>query len=512
MNCEEIQSRLSLLIDGRLDEKEQALVNQHLEECPVCREYYGRLLKLESMADEFEIGGGEDYWLSQKEAVLDRIEQAESKQVTPIPARRSRDIFYRIAAVAAAVALVASISIFESRQVEPVRSIFYREKPSDKIPTIVSKGKNEAGKGADTMSRHEAAPATEPAADEAVVEGQAEKSRGGPVEESQKSAKIGIPLPMDTAEEGLKEEVVPSKGVIAFDTEIKQKGELSELDKIIAVPEPVAVQVDEFTITEEIAAEEPEAKPREIISEKIRESETVSEKGDIPADKDAVKSPPSQKAADAETEVESDMDKMMLFEPEEEATTPLMEEIGLRLDSESLANSYHIGDVKIGDLEKISGITSQESAEPQIETPLVDVDEPALGVTRASLDPSLFGDFTEEQKQQYVELRKKVDWYDSQYAFVYSPPPEKKAYRAPSFDATSPRERTVRAPETLSDDSLQAIAYSMAEAFHGLGVLTPVKDERTRMVDLMKKLRKRADEKLMAKLDIYIGELENKLD
>ncbi len=127
MNCEEIKHLLSLYLDKQLGDADRIKVEEHLKGCTDCTAYYNRLLKLQEMADEFKPGGDHDYWLKQKDIIIEKIEQAEASGVTPIRAKKSRIMTYRILAVAATITLVAILSIFELKYNEPEKLPFRKK-------------------------------------------------------------------------------------------------------------------------------------------------------------------------------------------------------------------------------------------------------------------------------------------------------------------------------------------------------------------------------------------------
>lgn len=127
MNCEEIKHLLSRYIDNQLDDSERNMVEEHLKSCQECSAYYQKLLELQKIADDFDISGDEQYWIEQKNEIIDRIEKLESAGTTPLPARRPRNVIYKLAAVAASIALIAFISIHESKNIQPVRGLFKPE-------------------------------------------------------------------------------------------------------------------------------------------------------------------------------------------------------------------------------------------------------------------------------------------------------------------------------------------------------------------------------------------------
>ena len=150
MNCDDIRHKLSLLIDGQLNESERQETEKHLAECPDCREYNQKLVRLNEMADNLFLSRDEQYWEKQKNTVLEKIEKAESEKITDIAPGRNRNLVYKFIAVAASIALVAFVSIYESKDIEPTRSLFSDEEyqaasvPS-RIDSIREKATEEAG-------------------------------------------------------------------------------------------------------------------------------------------------------------------------------------------------------------------------------------------------------------------------------------------------------------------------------------------------------------------------------
>ncbi len=127
MNCKEIKPLLSLYLDEQLDDADKIKVEEHLKSCADCSAYYNQLQKIQEMADEFEPGGDQEYWMRQKDTILEKIEQAEASGVTPIRAKKSRIMTYRVLAVAATITLVAILSIFELKYNEPEKLPFRKE-------------------------------------------------------------------------------------------------------------------------------------------------------------------------------------------------------------------------------------------------------------------------------------------------------------------------------------------------------------------------------------------------
>lgn len=124
MNCENIKEKLSLYIDNLLDPDETNIIREHIETCDSCRDYYDKLLKLGQMVDRFDISDKEDHWEAQKDKVMEQIERAESEKIIKVQSIKKRGRFYKYMAVAASLALVAFVSIYESQEFSQFNSMF----------------------------------------------------------------------------------------------------------------------------------------------------------------------------------------------------------------------------------------------------------------------------------------------------------------------------------------------------------------------------------------------------
>jgi len=144
MNCEKIKELLSRYIDDQLDPEERAVVEEHLKSCPDCAAYYERLLSLGRMADDFDIDGGESYWEKQKDAVVEKIEKLEAEKIVPVGKKSYRGLVYKLAAVAATIALIAYVSIDISNQIEAPQAVQRAIQPDESL-MAVPQDKSEAG-------------------------------------------------------------------------------------------------------------------------------------------------------------------------------------------------------------------------------------------------------------------------------------------------------------------------------------------------------------------------------
>ena len=124
MNCENIKEKLSLYIDDLLDADEAAEIKNHLKGCDSCKTYYEKLLKLGQIVDGFSLSENEEHWESQKNKVLDQINRAEADKILEVPKIRKQNNLYKYLAVAASLALVAFVSIYESNDFGKLQGMF----------------------------------------------------------------------------------------------------------------------------------------------------------------------------------------------------------------------------------------------------------------------------------------------------------------------------------------------------------------------------------------------------
>jgi hypothetical protein len=150
MNDKDLKQLLSQYIDGQLAEPDRAFVEKQLKSEPRWADYYEKLLKLKQTADNFVLGGDREYWDRRKNAVLESIKDSESARIIPVRTRDYKSILYRLAAVAASIALVALISIFETKYDHPARYLFSdQEVPSQTLsPAPVDKATQDEAKEA----------------------------------------------------------------------------------------------------------------------------------------------------------------------------------------------------------------------------------------------------------------------------------------------------------------------------------------------------------------------------
>ena len=125
MDKNDIRKRLSRFIDKELSDKEIRETEELIKNNPVWQEEYNRLLSLQDMANRFELEADGEIWEKSRERIMAKIEAEEELEakVTEIGQTRKRGTIYKLVAVAASIALVAFISIYEFGEIAPEQEV-----------------------------------------------------------------------------------------------------------------------------------------------------------------------------------------------------------------------------------------------------------------------------------------------------------------------------------------------------------------------------------------------------
>ena len=451
MDCDKVKKLLSRFIDDQLGAEDRAAVEKHLESCPDCTAYYEQLLALGRMADDFDLGGDESYWEEQKDAVLDRIEKLESDKVVPVTKRSYRGLIYKVAAVAASIALIAYVSIYELKETGPGSVSFKSEKtieyrsvePTVKTPPVVDAD-------ADTVSGRMLPELFESVRiskrDETVVN---EKKKTTVSDEGEEKVRIEAPKPVEIGQPAPKMTV----------DELKELGVEAEIAK----------EADEPTA---------DADKGEDTKGGRREKQAMPDVAD-----GSVK---------------------QLFIEVKGADTPV-EDIGTQalpkdvLD-ESMARLQHLS------------VDSEKDSGPSVDEYMAryDVEMQSAELNRRGVDPELFDGYTTEEVALYINSYDKANQLKEKYIYVLTA--GEKSGRmsiatASKYSATVSSQKSISGG--LSGDSLSIVIRKMADAFHRLGMVTPSQKEREDMQEYLEILKKQADSGTVEEIRHYIDDLES---
>ena len=110
MNCQDTTMSLGVYLVGALDAEERAEVEAHLQECPACREELAELAGLPSMLERLSIDDFPLEPLPAPDDLFDRV-AARAREEDEDRKRKELSRFRRLTAVAAAVVLIAVVSV-----------------------------------------------------------------------------------------------------------------------------------------------------------------------------------------------------------------------------------------------------------------------------------------------------------------------------------------------------------------------------------------------------------------
>jgi len=365
MNCDDTRHLISRYLDNQLSDAEWERVEEHLQSCGDCSEYYSHVQELQKAADDLEIGGDENYWTRQKDSIIERISEIEPTGITPVPSRYSRSALYKLAAVAAAIALVAFVSIFESKYIKPTQSIFEKKKTAFQSMSP------------DTSSKP---PFAKPDGESTMRERGPEAPSG--LEETEQPEMPGKAI-MEHVAEGLYEEIPAKEKEVAEPlTPLLVK---KEEKGGIGVPQPVAEQIIE---AEAMADEVPTETGQPDHVEKVEGYDKM------------VGTPEAKTGA---------VDQQRAIAPEGEFANVKVAEISSRDEFHTVA------------AEPYSYKRSLTANEDKDITLKLDAGAKSFIANRAERDPIIFAELTPEERQAYDEWYNNVDSLQVRYGYLLSP-------------------------------------------------------------------------------------------
>ncbi len=121
MDQSEIRKRLSRFLDGELPDNEIREIEELIKSDPIWQEEYNRMLSLQHIADRFELDADDDIWEKSRDKILSKIDADErlETEITEIKKSNTRGTIYKLVAVAASIALIAFISLYQFDEVVP---------------------------------------------------------------------------------------------------------------------------------------------------------------------------------------------------------------------------------------------------------------------------------------------------------------------------------------------------------------------------------------------------------
>ncbi len=136
MDCKDFKVLIEHYVDGRLNDSEKRQVEEHLETCKDCSAYFKNMQELGTMVGKIGLSGDEEYWAGQKDKIMGKIDAIDvgQKKIIDVSSGRTKGSLYKLTAIAASIALVAFISIYESRELKNISPMLAPEKSNQPIP------------------------------------------------------------------------------------------------------------------------------------------------------------------------------------------------------------------------------------------------------------------------------------------------------------------------------------------------------------------------------------------
>jgi len=116
------RDKISAYVDNELSPQEREIIQQHISECQECRNLLAELEKLDRFVQQRSQFAGEEYWERSAQKIEQRLGFAGETKVTDITPSRWKGLVPKLAAVAASIAVLGFIALYErdiSKQVSP---------------------------------------------------------------------------------------------------------------------------------------------------------------------------------------------------------------------------------------------------------------------------------------------------------------------------------------------------------------------------------------------------------
>ncbi len=107
------RDRISAYFDNELPPQEREVVEQHIRECAECRNLLAELQKLDRLVEQRSQLGGEEYWEQSAQKIEQRLGFTGETKVTDITPSRWMGLAPKLVAVAASIAILAFIALYE---------------------------------------------------------------------------------------------------------------------------------------------------------------------------------------------------------------------------------------------------------------------------------------------------------------------------------------------------------------------------------------------------------------
>ncbi|MEW5924473.1 MAG: hypothetical protein AB1746_10845, partial [Candidatus Zixiibacteriota bacterium] len=139
---------------------------------------------------------------------------------------------------------------------------------------------------------------------------------------------------------------------------------------------------------------------------------------------------------------------------------------------------------------------------------MYDVDRQMTELSERGIDPDQFDELSPQDIATYINYYDKAQDVRQEYSSVisfYAAQNSSEAKRVFAISTPVGKETAQKPPA----DSMKIIIQKMANAFHNLGRVTPIDNERGQMLDYLRSLHNMADSGTQQEIDRYIGDLES---
>jgi len=107
------RDKISAYVDNELSPQEREIVQQHISECQECRNLLAELEKLDRFVQQRSQLAGEEYWERSAQKIEQRLGFTGETKVTDITPSRWKGLVPKLAAVAASIAVLGFIALYE---------------------------------------------------------------------------------------------------------------------------------------------------------------------------------------------------------------------------------------------------------------------------------------------------------------------------------------------------------------------------------------------------------------
>ncbi len=115
MDHEYFSDLLSAYLDKELTPEEEAMMTEHLVDCPECRGLLERLREADRLVEQHGALSGGDYWEQSAQAIEEKLGITDDRVTDIRPKKRSSGLWWKLTGVAASAAILAFIGLNQDK-------------------------------------------------------------------------------------------------------------------------------------------------------------------------------------------------------------------------------------------------------------------------------------------------------------------------------------------------------------------------------------------------------------